>query len=428
MKSIQLDTSLISSALAPFRTSDACSPSQVRDSLEFCNSLIGADSIAYDGQVRKWTEDRLGPAISSVVEQLSDSAASDCFQTLFSPILLDDSRQKTVLFEAVTQATSFLDEVCRNASALGSYLRGSGPTEPENHLFPHLVSKEQPSDDCLESLLSNKNITGRRFYWAALSHEETRRRLGAAYIAGLLNPSVISILFTSFRVYFAYSRADDRGGEKHVYIPSAERRCLIRHIFELVPEVSEDLHRPIAQEDFVKRLIRAWDATNNEVATFRPTAYPGFVSLAVRYFKPTDRESFLRACLFAKELDVVSRIRTLEHQLDSVAGSGGSAEGVIAQAVDLYAKYACGSDPRAEARKSLLLSWILAVFAFLPPNLATIATVVDLIKGTSEHLKQWESQRGRTAMLLARDLMPCILPDKDVAAAVKRIFGSVPTG
>ena len=57
MKSIQFDTSPISSAFAPFTVCNLCSPLHVR----------------------KWSDDRLGTVISSTSELLSDNIASGHF-------------------------------------------------------------------------------------------------------------------------------------------------------------------------------------------------------------------------------------------------------------------------------------------------------------------------------------------------------------
>jgi len=426
VKIIQSDTSFLNTALNTFIATDQCSPAQVRTLLEFCNHIILADTLAYDGQVRQWTEDRLAPSINKVAKKITDGTSRQTFLNLFSSIVLEKGVEEQALRETISESTSFIRPLIDNVGILTPYVKGRGPTSPETYLFPHLRKKEKISEDYLASLLANKSITGRRFYWAMLANSDVRNRLARTYEERGISNALLNILFTRFRVHFAGKRGAAINPDEHLYIPGHQRRNLMRRIFDLVPNAATYLTPPLEPKDLASRLVSATDPGSEAIATFRPRVYPGLVSLAVQYFKPTDRENFLQACVEARELESVKKIRSIEEQLNSEKDPAKATGDLVRFAVDIYAKNSTGVDPEAEATRSLILSWILALFSFIPPNLSTIATVAGVFKDTSEHIKQWRLQRKRHGIFLARDLMPCILPGTDVVESIRGIFGTAP--
>lgn len=430
-KTIQTDTSFLSSALDCFRHEGPCSPEQVRDALELCNHLVSASTLAYDGKVRKWTEDRLGPAISGTAERLRDYPALKRFESLFFPIVLDGDREKEVVERAVVRATSFLDVVHQRSAALAPFARGSGPTSPEKYLFPLLEAENPPSEDHLEALRTNRAITGRRFYWAIARHEETRRRLRRALEAGQLSLKMIGILFSCFRIYFAHGRADEEEAGLHLYVPTLERRQLIRSIFDEVASIHDDPNLPSLPaspdyQPFLQKLIPVSDPETGLEGGIRPMPYAGLVTFAIRQHRPTDRESLLRACLLASETPEVRSLAVLEAEWNRLAEEDRVSDELVFRTVELHRQFAQGVNAKARDQAKLFVTWLLAVGSMPIGPVAVATTAAALAMNTAEYWKRWQGRETQNALLLARDLVPHILPDAETRSKVRQIFGVLP--
>ncbi len=430
MDHVQLDTGHLLTGLTAFQPGAdvVADDSKLIEAIDLLCHLLCREKVHYDGAVYGRQAESLEAAREEVKKHLSVQARR-CFYPRLEPSCLAQKDETRFVQSAVGKVSINALRISEERSGLCKQIRLSRQIPSSGRVcdsfkavfIPALREKSPPSN--IDAILTDRQIAGRRFMWAALKDENARRQLKYAVRSLAEGPAcdVLQLLFAHFRAELALERnqqlaeALEVRSDQVFYAPTATRSALLA--VALRPD--EDEVSPLEAEDKIDAQIQsAW--FNREEASRGNQPYLPLPLKYVLAHLPAGARRRVDLLGWALELSATNEASRLRRSLDA-----------------LVRKYLGHHDQRtflSELRRDacLVSPRRKPVIADNPsteiPLLLSLAPAVGWIAkaGVAVTHVAWRFRRTRVHAAHIRNLLPPNLTEQDYVDRFSKVFGRPP--